>query len=108
MSSTRNIFQPGVPERLALYRQIVDEYPQDEVTPQALFMVGFIQSEESKDFDAAERVFRELLQKYPSSELASSAQWMVDHMRTDEVPDFLHGEHKPSGEKKKVESKDGH
>ena len=111
--SARDMFQeaqglPGVPERLALYRQIVDEYPQDEVTPQALFMVGFIQSEESKDFDAAERVFRELLQKYPSSELASSAKWMVDHMRTDEVPDFLHGENKPSGEKKKVESKDGH
>ena len=37
---------PGATERLAMYRQIVDEYPQDEVTPQALFMVGFIHSEE--------------------------------------------------------------
>lgn len=110
--SAREMFQeaqnlPGAQERLAMYRQIVDEYPQDEVTPQSLFMVGFIQSEELKDYDAAERVFRELLQKYPNSELASSAQWMVEHMRTDEVPDFLHGDHSPSGAKKPA-SKDGH
>lgn len=110
--SAREMFQeaqnvPGATERLAMYRQIVDEYPQDEVTPQALFMVGFIQSEEIKDYDAAERVFRELLQKYPNSELASSAQWMVEHMRTDEVPDFLHGDTTPSGAKKPA-SKDGH
>ncbi|HVQ23942.1 MAG TPA: hypothetical protein VMV01_02145, partial [Planctomycetota bacterium] len=59
---------------------------------QALFMVGFINSEEKKDYDTAEKVFRELLQKYPKSELAASAQWMVDHMRTDEVPDFLHAD----------------
>ena len=63
-------------------------------------MVGFIHSEELKDYDAAERVFRELLQKYPNSELATSAQWMVEHMRTDEVPDFLHGDSTPSGAKK--------
>ncbi len=110
--SAREMFQeaqglPGAQERIALYRQIVEEYPQDEVTPQALFMVGFIHSEELKDYDAAERVFRELLQKYPSSELASSAQWMVEHMRTDEVPDFLHGDSTPSGAKKPA-SKDGH
>jgi len=58
----------------------------------SLFMVGFINSEEKKDYDTAEKVFRELLQKYPKSELAASAQWMVDHMRTDEVPDFLHAD----------------
>jgi len=75
--------------RIAAYRRIVDEYPDAEVTPQALFMVGFIQSEELKDYDAAERIFRELLNRYPKSELASSAQWMVDHMRTEDVPGFL-------------------
>lgn len=75
--------------RIAAYREVVDQYPEADVTPQALFMVGFIHSEELKDHDAAERVFRELLQKYPKSELASSAQWMVDHMRTEDVPEFL-------------------
>jgi outer membrane protein assembly factor BamD (BamD/ComL family) len=86
--------------RIAAYRKVVDEYPDADVTPQALFMVGFINSEEKKDYDAAERVFRELLQKYPKSELAASAQWMVDHKRTDEVPDFLHADSTASGSRK--------
>ena len=103
--SARELFQEaqtaGEPAaRIAAYRKVVDEYPDADVTPQALFMVGFIQSEELKDYDVAERVFRELLQKYPKSELASSAQWMVDHMRTDEVPDFLHADSTASATKK--------
>ena len=95
--SPREMFQEAqaageAATRIAAYRKLVDEYPAADVTPQALFMVGFIHSEELKDYDAAERVFRELLQKYPKSELASSAQWMVEHMRTDEVPDFLNAD----------------
>jgi peptidyl-prolyl cis-trans isomerase C len=92
--SAREMFQAAqsagdAETRIAAYRKVVDDYPDADVTPQALFMVGFIQSEELKDHDAAERVFRELLQRYPKSELASSAQWMVDHMRTEDVPEFL-------------------
>ena len=103
--SAREMFQDAqaagdADTRIAAYRQVVDQYPQADVTPQALFMVGFINSEEKKDYDAAEKVFRELLQKYPKSELAASAQWMVDHMRTDEVPDFLHADSTGAAPKK--------
>ena len=92
--SARELFQDAqaagdAASRITAYRKVVDKYPEADVTPQALFMVGFINSEELKDYDAAERVFRELLQKYPKSELSTSAQWMVDHMRTDTVPDFM-------------------
>jgi len=75
-------------ERLAAYRALLEEYPDSDVSPQAQFMIGFIQSEELKDYDQAEKAFRELLQRYPKSELARSAQWMVDHMRSDEAPPF--------------------
>ena len=107
--SAREMFQDaqaaGDPDaRISAYRKVVDEYPDAEVTPQALFMVGFIQSEEKKDYDGAERVFRELLTRFPKSELAASAQWMVDHMRTDEVPDFLHADSTAS---KKTAAKGG-
>ncbi len=108
--SARDMFQEaqaaGDPaSRIAAYRKVVDEYPEADVTPQALFMVGFIQSEELNDHDAAERVFRELLQRYPKSELATSAQWMVEHMRTDAVPDFLGADTTAAG--KKAAAKDG-
>ena len=68
------------------------EFPAADIAPQAQFMVGFIQSEELKDFDGAEKAFRELLAKYPKSELAASAQWMIEHMRTEDAPGFVHQE----------------
>jgi len=108
--SARELFQEAqsagdAAARISAYRRVVDEYPDADVTPQALFMVGFIHSEELKDHDAAERVFRELLKRYPKSELASSAQWMVDHMRTDEVPEFLGADSTTA--RKKTAAKDG-
>jgi parvulin-like peptidyl-prolyl isomerase len=92
--TAREMFQEaqnaGGPEaRIAAYRRVVEAWPAADVTPQALFMVGFIQSEELKAHDEAEKAFRELLQRYPRSELTASAQWMIDHMRTEEAPDFL-------------------
>jgi peptidyl-prolyl cis-trans isomerase C len=75
-------------ERLAAYRALLAEYPDSDVSPQAQFMIGFIHSEELKDYDGAEKAFRELLKRYPGSELAVSAQWMVDHMRSEEAPPF--------------------
>jgi peptidyl-prolyl cis-trans isomerase C len=79
---------PGADERMAAYRDVVDTYPASEYAPQALFMVGFVESEEKRDYDHAEGAFKELLQKYPSSELVSSAQWMLDNMRSDKTPNF--------------------
>ena len=75
-------------QRIAAYRRVVDEHPDADVSPQALFMVGFIHSEELKQYEQAEAVFRELLQRYPDSELAESARWMLEHMRSDEAPPF--------------------
>jgi peptidyl-prolyl cis-trans isomerase C len=75
-------------QRIAAYRRVVDEHPDADVSPQALFMVGFIHSEELKQYEQAEAVFRELLQRYPQSELAESARWMLEHMRSDEAPPF--------------------
>ena len=76
-------------QRIDKYRQLLALYPDDEVSPQALFMIGFIQSEEMKDHDAADLTFRELLGRYPKSELAASAQWMLDHGRSEDAPAFL-------------------
>ncbi len=79
----------GATERIAAYRRVLEEYPDSDVSPQAQFMIGFINSEELKNYDEAEKAFRALLHRYPKSELAASAQWMVDHMRTEEAPAFM-------------------
>jgi peptidyl-prolyl cis-trans isomerase C len=79
---------PDADGRIAGYEQVVALYPQSEQAPQAQFMVGFIYSEEKKDYDKAEAAFRKLLSDYPKSELKNSAQWMLDNMRSDAVPSF--------------------
>lgn len=75
--------------RIELYRRLLVEHPDSDVSPQAQFMIGFIQSEELQDYDAAERSFRALLERYPSSELSASAKWMLEHMRSEDAPAFM-------------------
>lgn len=77
------------PARIDAYRRVVQEYPDSPVSPQAQFMIGFINSEELKNYEEANKAFRELLVRYPKSELAESARWMVEHMRTEEAPPFM-------------------
>jgi len=81
--------EAGSPEnRIAKYRAMLQEYPKSDVSPQAQFMIGFIYSEELRNYDEAEKEFRRLLERYPNSELAASAKWMVEHMRTEDAPNF--------------------
>ena len=99
--------QPGPEDRIRAYRRVVDLYPDNEYAPQALFMVGFVESEEKKDYDRAEAAFRELVAKYPSSELATSAQWMLENMRSDKTPEFeLPGDLGPASTKDDATNKE--
>lgn len=75
--------------RIEAYEQLLRDHPESEVSPQAQFMVGFIRSEELKDYEGAERAFRTLLQRWPKAELSASAQWMIEHMRSEEPPAFI-------------------
>lgn len=91
--TAREMFQDAqakgpAPERIAAYQAVLQQYPDSEVAPQSQFMIGFIQSEELKSYDEAEKSFRALLARYPKSELAASAQWMVEHMRSEDAPPF--------------------
>ena len=76
-------------QRIAAYQKLLDDYPDSEVSPQAQFMIGFIYSEELKQYDDAEKAFHALLAHYPKAELAPSARWMIDHMRTGDTPSFV-------------------
>lgn len=77
-------------QRLDLYMQLILTYPEGGYADDAQFMVGFIQSEELHDYDAARNAFRRLLEKYPDSELVESAKWMIENMGK-EAPPFTEG-----------------
>jgi TolA-binding protein len=78
--------------RVEAYRRLLAEYPRSDISAQAQFMIGFVYSEELRDFDAAEVAFRDLLRDYGDSELAASAKWMIEHMRTEDAPNFAPAE----------------
>lgn len=67
-------------QRIELYRILIQRFPQEHVTAQAQFMIGFTYAEELREFDFARKELEEFLSRYPDSDLAGSARWMLDNM----------------------------
>jgi parvulin-like peptidyl-prolyl isomerase len=67
------------------YEKFVERFPKNEGADKALFMAGFLYSEELNDYATAKDKFQALLKSYPDSDYASSAQWMIEHMGEEEV-----------------------
>lgn len=67
-------------QRIQLYRDLVTRYPDDPVSVQAAFMIGFTYAEDLGKYDDARAEFRKFIDKYPRHELANSAKWMLENM----------------------------
>jgi peptidyl-prolyl cis-trans isomerase C len=67
------------------YEKFVERFPNHEGADKALFMAGFLYSEELKDYSTAKDKFRTLLSSYPDSDYAASANWMIEHMGEEDV-----------------------
>lgn len=67
-------------DRIALYKKVIERFPQDSVTVQARFMIGFTYAEDLGDYEAAREAFGDFLKHHPDSELATSARWMLENM----------------------------
>lgn len=67
------------------YEKFVERYPDKEGADKALFMAGFLYSEELKDYATAKDKFRALLATYPDSDYTSSARWMIEHMGEEDI-----------------------
>ncbi len=70
--------------KLKHYNQILERFPDSRFAPEALFMVGFVHAEETKDLAAARGSFEEFLQRYPDHEMAASARLMMTEL--DQTP----------------------
>ena len=73
--------------RIRNYEEIVQRFPKSDYSPQALFMIGFVYSEEIQDRVEAERWLSRVINEYPDSEVAETAQWMIDNLGKP-MPDF--------------------
>ena len=75
---------PG--DRIALYRELVRKYPNERVSEQAAFMVGFTYAEELADYASARAAFEEFIRTHPQSDLVQSARWMLENMEKANPP----------------------
>ena len=66
--------------RIQLYRELIQRFPQDSVSVQAKFMIGFTYAEEMGEYEMAKQEFEDFLRVYPDAELAGSAKWMLENM----------------------------
>jgi len=76
--------------RIEIYDKIIERFPNEDSTDNALLMAGFIYSEELSDYETAAEYFKRIIAEYPNSENIDSAQWMLDNMGKDiiEIPEI--------------------
>ena len=67
-------------QRIELYKELLKRYPDEKVSIQAQFMIGFTYAEEMGEYDLARKEFEEFLRVHPDSDLAGSAKWMIENM----------------------------
>jgi parvulin-like peptidyl-prolyl isomerase len=68
-------------QRIGIYEDLLKKFPESKYASQAQFMIGFIYSEELKDYARAEEAFKVVMDKFRDSELVDSARWMIKNMR---------------------------
>jgi len=69
-------------EAADLYVEIADNYPNSQYRDKALFMAGYLKSENLDQKQEALGYFKELLEKYPESDLVDDAQFMLNSIES--------------------------
>lgn len=83
---------------LSMYDWILDQYPDFEKAPTAMFLKGFIIENELKNNDLAREVYNAFLEKYPDHQLRDDVQFLLDNIgKTDEeIMEMIEKNKKPS------------
>ncbi|MHB8578824.1 MAG: tetratricopeptide repeat protein [Ignavibacteriaceae bacterium] len=80
--STNQILTPveSLQRAVLLFRSAYDKYPQSAIAPKCLFLSGFIQANDQKDYKNATITFNLFLKQYPNNELATSVKEELENM----------------------------
>ncbi len=77
--------------QLDLYGILIEDYPENEYKPKALFMAANLQMDRYQDRFQASRLLNRLIAEYPDNELVDQARFLLDNMgrRGSVVPENL-------------------
>jgi TolA-binding protein len=62
------------------FRNVFDKYPNDRLASRALFMCGFIQANDLKQYSQASATYNLFLQKFPDNEMVISVKEEMNNM----------------------------
>jgi len=65
------------------FKKIVEYYPQGQKAAEASFMLGFINANDLKNLEEAEKYYKEFIKKHPDHELADDAQYELNTLGQD-------------------------
>jgi len=65
------------------FDKVLKYYPEGNNAPKAMFMIGFIYANNTKNLDEAKKYYTMFIEKYPQNELAGSADYELKHLGQD-------------------------
>ena len=77
-------------EALVQFKNLIKNYPDGKRAAEASFMLGFINANDLKDYDAAKKYYEAFIEKYPDNELKDDAEYELKTLGKDinELPIF--------------------
>jgi outer membrane protein assembly factor BamD (BamD/ComL family) len=70
-------------DAISNFQKVLKYYPQGTNAPNAMFMIGFIYANNTKNFEEAKKYYTMFIEKYPQHELAKSAEFELKNMGQD-------------------------
>jgi TolA-binding protein len=67
------------------YEEILRLYPESPNSYKAQFLIGFVYSENLKDYNKAKEVYEKVIKNYPDCDLADDAKVMLESMGSDSL-----------------------
>jgi outer membrane protein assembly factor BamD (BamD/ComL family) len=65
---------------IKLYEEILNFFPQGSNRDKALFLTGFVYSEQLKDYTKAKEVYERFVKEYPQSDLKDDAEYLLKNL----------------------------
>ncbi len=70
-------------EAIQNFEKVLKYYPEGSNASKAMFMIGFIHANNTKNLEEAKKYYTMFIEKYPQHELVSSADYELKHLGQD-------------------------
>lgn len=70
-------------EAIQNFEKVLKYYPAGINAPKAMFMIGFIHANNTKNLEEAKKYYTMFIEKYPQHELTNSADYELKHLGQD-------------------------